>query len=70
MIDERISVSAVSLESLEAYIKAAQKTIETAATLPAHAAALKLRFANNDLNRALECLTEAKMTDEEVRETH
>lgn len=63
MTDERISVSAVSLESAEAYIQAAVRALGTTMSIQTNS-------AKADLARALACLNEAKMSDEEVREAH
>lgn len=69
MADERIDVSGVSLESAEAYVRAAKTALDNVyatSTFGRH----KLLSAKNDLGRALECLAESKMSDEEVREAH
>jgi hypothetical protein len=57
MIGERISVSKISLESAEAYIRAALKCCPNQVPMT----------LAGDLHRALECIKESRMTEEEVR---
>jgi hypothetical protein len=67
MADERISVSAVSLQSAEGYINAVIRRMQNA---PGFGGFPRDMTLENDLKRALECLAEARMTDEEVRDKH
>lgn len=67
MADNRISVNSDNLDSVAAYIKAARSTlnrVNATSTVGRHS----LLAAKNDLDRALECWNEARLTDEELNE--